>query len=273
MSVAVEPPDTDAIGSELRFKTSDELGSTEGRAHLGECLHRNVVVRVVCDEPIDPAAITAVARDLGDPPSYSSAGVRFVPGHDILGDFSAPAKADDGRSRTPGPAESLHQDFGTLVRGFSSHSVLHTRDVPPIQPMHWVHAGAAYASLPPDLQRRICALRAIHANGPDPTDGPRRPLVLAHPQTGEPALHLPIRRDAAIENVDGAEGDRIITTLWQAIESSPARYERVLESGDLYVWDNVASFHDNPAFPRDKERAIWFLTIPCAANPTAYAHG
>jgi alpha-ketoglutarate-dependent taurine dioxygenase len=86
-------------------------------------------------------------------------------------------------------------------------------------------------------------------------------------------LHLPIRRDAAIENVDGAEGDQIIATLWQAVETSPARYARVLESGDLYVWDNVASFHDNPAFPRGKKRVIWFLTIPCAANPTAYAHG
>ena len=273
MSVAVEPPDTDAIGTELRFKTSEELGSTEGRAHVLESLLGDVVVRVLCDEPIDPAAISAVARDLGDPPSYASAGVRFVPGHDILGDFSAPAKIDDGRPRIPGPAESLHQDFGTLARGFSSHSVLHARDVPSIQPMHWVHAGAVYASLPPDLQRRICALRAIHATGADRTDGPRRPLVLAHPETGEPVLHLPIRRDAAIENVDGAEGDQIIATLWQAVETSPARYARVLESGDLYVWDNVASFHDNPAFPRDEQRAIWFLTIPCAANPTAYAHG
>lgn len=271
MSVALEPRDTDAIGTELRFTTSEELGSTDGRARVGRSLLRSVVVRVVCDEPIDPAAISAIARDLGDPPSYVSAGIRSVPGHDILGDFSAPAKVDDGRSRTPGPAESLHQDFGTLVSAFSSHSVLHTRDVPPIQPMHWVHAGAVYSSLPGDLQHRVCALRAIHATGADRTDGPRRPLVLAHPATGEPVLHLPIRRDAAIENIDDAEGEQIMATLWEAVETSPARYERVLQSGDLYVWDNVASFHDNPAFPRAKDRAIWFLTVPCATKPTAYA--
>ena len=270
MSIALEAPDTDAIGTEFQIASGEELVGAEGLSRLAERLRRHVVVRVVSDEPIDPAAISAVAMALGNPPSYADAGVRAVPGHDIIGDFSARAKIDDGRPRTPGPIESLHQDFGTIASGFSSHSILHTRDVPPIRPMRWVSAGAVYASLPDDVKDRIGTLRAIHAPGPNRTEGPRRPLVLSHPLTAEPVLHLPMRRDAAIEGVSEAEGDRLIAALWDALETSPARYERVLRSNDLYVWDNIASFHDNSAFPRDKDRVIWFLTIPCERNPEGY---
>ena len=270
MSVALEPPDTTAIGTEFPITTWEELVGAEGLSRLAESLLRHIVVRVVSDQPIDPAAISAVAMALGKPPSYADAGVRAVPGHEIIGDFSARAKIDDGRPRIPAPIEALHQDFGTIASGFSSHSILHTRDVPPIRPMRWVSAGAAYASLLDDVKDRIGALRAIHAHGPDRTDGPRRPLVLSHPVTGEAVLHLPMRRDAEIEDMSDAEGDLLIAALWDAVEASPARYERVLHSNDLYVWDNIASFHDNPAFPRDKDRVIWFLTIPCESNPKGH---
>jgi taurine dioxygenase len=270
MSVAVEPTETDSMGTELRIESSEELMSTEGKSRLRQSLLRHVVVRVISEDPIDPAAISAIATELGDPPSYTSAGVCVVPGHEIIGDFSARAKFDDGRSRSAAAAESLHQDFGVMSTGFSSHSILYTRDVPPVQPMRWVSAESVYASLAGDVQERICALRVIYASGLDRAEGPRRPLVLAHPETGKPVLHLPLRRDAIVENVPQAESETIMSTLWEAIESSPARYAHVLEPNDLYVWDNVASFHDNPAFPRDKNRVIWFLTIPCERKPQRY---
>lgn len=270
MSVVVDPPQTDAIGTHRRFSTSAELSSPAGLSWLTGGLLDQVVVRVTSAEPIDPAAISAVATELGNPPPHTGVGARSVPGHEIIGDFSARAKPDDGRPRTPSAIEALHQDFGVIFRGFSSHSILHTREVSPVKPMRWVSLTAVYASLPPGLQERIRPLRAVHASGPDRTVGQRRPMVLSHPQTGEPVLHLPMRRDAAIENVDDAEGGTLLETLWEAVETSPARYEHVLESGDLFVWDNIASVHDNPAFPRDKDRVVWFLTIPCDTKVKAY---
>jgi taurine dioxygenase len=270
MSVAVEPTETESLGTEWSIGMSDELVSAQGLARLRESLRRHVVVRVIAEDPIDPAAISAIANELGDPPAYTSAGTSAVPGHEIIGDFSTRAKFDDGRSRTPGATESLHQDFGVMFRGFSSYSILHTRDVPPAAPMRWASAGSAYASLPGDLRERIGTLRCVHSSGPDRKEGPRRPLVLAHPETGRPVLHLPLRRDAVIENVAEAESETIMGTLWEAIETSPARYAHGLESNDLYVWDNVASFHDNPAFPRDADRVVWFLTIPCRTKPERY---
>jgi taurine dioxygenase len=271
MSIAVESVHTQAIGAQLRVRTSAELASPGGLTSLRTMLLEHIVVRVTADELIDPAAISAIATELGDPASHTIAGARAVPGHDVVGDLSAPAKPDDGRARVPAAIESLHQDFGVIFRGFSSHSILHTRDVPPVRAMRWVSLGAVYASLPADLKVRIGPLRAIHASGPDPAAGRPRPLVLAHPETGEPMLHLPIRRDAAIENMGESEGALIMRTLWAAVETSPARYEHVLESGDLFVWDNVASVHDNPAFPRDKDRVVWFLTIPCRIRVVGYA--
>ena len=270
MSVAVESPHTQAIGTQLRVRTPAELASSKGLSSLRALLLENIVVRVTADEPIDPAVISAIATELGDPPGHTSAGARAVPGHDVVGDLSARAKPDDGRARVPGAIESLHQDFGVIFRGFSSHSILHTRDIPAVQAMRWVSLGAVYASLPDDLKVRIGPLRAIHASGADPAAGRPRPLVLAHPETGEPMLHLPIRRDAAIENVGDAEGALLMRTLWEAVETSPARYEHVLESGDLFVWDNIASVHDNPAFPRDQDRVVWFLTIPCRTRVVGY---
>jgi taurine dioxygenase len=271
MSVVVESRHTEAIGTELTVRTSAELATPGVLSSLRAMLLEHIVVRVTADEPIDPAAISAIATELGDPPSHTMAGARAVPGQDMVGDLSAPAKPDDGRARVPAAIESLHQDFGVIFRGFSSHSILHTRDVPPVRAMRWVSLGAVYASLPEDLKVRIGPLRAIHASGADPAEGRPRPLVLAHPETGEPMLHLPIRRDAAVENLGDEDGALLLRTLWDAVETSTARYERVLESGDLFIWDNIGSVHDNPAFPRDKDRVVWFLTIPCRTKVVAYA--
>jgi taurine dioxygenase len=273
MSVAVDPRHTDAIGTHLEVGTSDELTSPAALDRLTESLLEHVVARVTAAEPIDPAAIAAIARHLGDPPAYTVTGARAVPGHEIIGDLSASAKVDDGRPRVPAAIESLHQDFGAAFRGFSSHSILYTKDVPPVLPMRWVSLSAAYESLAQEVKVRIGPLRSIHSSGPDRGAGSRRPVVLRHPRTGRPVLHLPMRRDAAIEGVDDAEAAVLMRTLWEAVEASPARYEHVLESGDLFVWDNIASVHDNPAFPRAKDRVVWFLTIPCETKPVAYQEG
>jgi alpha-ketoglutarate-dependent taurine dioxygenase len=270
MSVAVDPRHTDAIGTHLRIETSDELMGADALERLTRSLLEHIVIRVTAAEPIDPAAIAGVARTLGNPPAYTAAGARSVPGHEIIGDLSARARPDDGRPRIPAAIEALHQDFGVSFRGFSSHSILYTKDVPTVLPMRWVSLSAAYASLPDDVKARIGPLRAVHASGPDRTVGARRPMVLRHPATGQPVLHLPLRRDAAIEDVDDAESEALMKTLWEAVETSPARYEHVLESGDLFIWDNVASVHDNPAFPRDEDRVVWFLTVPCETKVAGY---
>ena len=49
--------------------------------------------------------------------------------------------------------------------------------------------------------------------------------------------------------------------LWKRIETSPIDYAIPLRDRTLVVWDNIACVHDNPAFPRDRERAIWFLNV------------
>jgi alpha-ketoglutarate-dependent taurine dioxygenase len=270
MTVTVEPRHEDAIGTHLHIGSCAELLSADALHRLTESLLEHVVIRITADEPIDAALVSAVAHELGDPPSYAAAGAPFVAGHEIIGDSSAAARSDDGRPRVPAATESLHQDFGGVYRGLASHAILHTRDVAPALPMRWVSQSATYTSLPGDVRSQIDRLRAIHSLGPDRLDGARRPLVLRHPGTGLPVLHLPLRRDAAIEGMDDEDAAVLMSTLWAAVETSPACYEHVLESGDLVIWDNIASVHDNPALPRDKDRVIWFLTIPAKTKVAGY---
>jgi len=138
MPVAVDIPAIDAMGTQLRIRKSEELVSAEGRLRLTQSLLRHIVVRVTSENPIDPAAISAIARELGDP---AYVGVPAVPGHEIIGDFSARAKLDDGRPRKLAATEALHQDVG--IGCVSAYSILHTRDVPPIRPMRWASMRSA----------------------------------------------------------------------------------------------------------------------------------
>src|ERR1700728_811903 len=85
MSIAVESVHTQAIGAQLRVRTSAELASPGGLTSLRTMLLEHIVVRVTADELIDPAAISAIATELGDPASHTIAGARAVPGHDVVG--------------------------------------------------------------------------------------------------------------------------------------------------------------------------------------------
>ena len=34
-----------------------------------------------------------------------------------------------------------------------------------------------------------------------------------------------------------------------------------LRDRTLVIWDDIACVHDHPAFPRDRERQVWFLNV------------
>jgi alpha-ketoglutarate-dependent taurine dioxygenase len=72
---------------------------------------------------------------------------------------------------------------------------------------------------------------------------------------------LPNRRDSRLEGLADDEGSALTMEVWQMAETSPARFEIAMHSNMLIVWDNIASLHDNPAFPRNQERSTWFFNI------------
>ena len=63
------------------------------------------------------------------------------------------------------------------------------------------------------------------------------------------------------EGMDAAESSALTTALWTQLETLPAQYQVPLRDRTLVIWDNIACVHDNPAFPRDRDRETWFLNV------------
>jgi alpha-ketoglutarate-dependent taurine dioxygenase len=84
-------------------------------------------------------------------------------------------------------------------------------------------------------------------------------------------LLLPDRVRGSVVGLERDESSALIGELWRRADESAARYERGLCSGDLYVWDNLSTVHNNPAFPRALARSIWFLNSGCVEDIEAAA--
>jgi alpha-ketoglutarate-dependent taurine dioxygenase len=190
--------------------------------------------------------------------------MRTAPGYPIIGDFSAAGLPDDGRPRVPTVSESLHLDV--MDDGLAAYGLLHTRSVPETVVMRFVDLRAVYAGLSASLKAKLAHCSARHfpratEQRPNPR-GTVLPLVARHPRTAAAVLILPTPRDIRVEGLPKAEGAALLAELWSTVENSPHRFETVLRSNEVWLWDNVATVHDNPAFPRALDRAIWFLNVP-----------
>lgn len=239
----------------------------EGRT-LGQLLDRHPLLQLRPTRPPTPSAIAALARQLGNPRPYPRGRMRTVDADGIIGDFSAPALPDDGRPRTAAFIESLHLDV--LEDGLAAYGILHSREVPAGAVMRWVDLHAAFNTLPEALKAELSNARATHLprateEQPQPM-GTVMPLFVCHPRTGRTLLLPPNRRDSLLDGVVGAEGRAHVAALWAAIEQSSVRHENELHSNEVWIWDNLALAHDNPAFVRDRPRAVWFLNVPASQS-------
>ena len=237
-------------------------------------LDRSGVARILLGAPPSAEAVVALAQLFGELESPEVYGTRTVSGCPPVGDFSAPAKLDDGRPRQRAYIENLHIDV--LQSGWASYGILHTRKVPTAEPMLWVDMRAVYRALPEQLKHRLQKLRGAQyrratLQQPRPAAF-EHPLVAAHPRTAEPVLLLPDRVRGSIVGLDADESSALLHELWRtADESAVARQAHELRSGELYIWDNLATVHSNPAFPRAHERSVWFLNVRCTEDLTATA--
>lgn len=252
-----------SLGAQLELRNLlDLVRDPAAMASLRDALDRRVVVHMLLAEPARTAEIDAIVATLGEPETRAR-GPMMVPGSDMLINFSAKARPDDGRPRKRAFIESLHSD--TMANGPAAYGVHYSPLAPPTVPMRFVDMRAAYETLPEELRSQLEPLRARHdararMDG-TPTPWTMQPLIAKHPRTGRPLLLLPNRRDCRLEGMDAAESSALTTALWQQIETQPAQYEVPLRDRTLVIWDNIACVHDNPAFPRDRDRETWFLNV------------
>lgn len=277
---------TTQTGMRVEIDSFEKLTSDESRlSAFVRNLNSVPVQHVVAREPVSAAGIADVAHTLGYPKGVPGRGRNgTVPGYDMIGDNGAKGDPAAIPRQKPAFIELLHYDHtsidqngGTLenpqVAGFA---IIHMRNVPPIEPMLWVDMRAVYRDLPANLKQTLSGRFALHGKLPatnqtledappfDRETSQRRPLVVRHWKTGEPVLHLPRHPESLIEGISASESRDLLNELWQWVEHSPHRYEAVQENNHITVWDNLAVTHTNPGYPPDKDRSVWFLTIPAS---------
>jgi Taurine catabolism dioxygenase TauD, TfdA family len=251
------------LGSYLELRSLVDLTrDPAAMAGLREALDHRVVVHMLLAEPARTIEIESVVAMLGEPETRGL-GPMMVSGSDMLVNFSAKARHDDGRPRTPAFIESLHCDV--MANGPAAYGVHYSPLAPPTAPMRFVDMRAAYEALPQGLRSKLAPLRARHDARPrtdgTPTPWTMQPLIAKHPRTGQAVLLLPNRRDCRLEGMDAAESSALTTALWKQLESLPSQHQVPLRDRTLVIWDNIACVHDNPAFPRDRDRETWFLNV------------
>lgn len=167
-------------------------------------------------------------------------------------------------------------------------SMLHAIEVPPAGGDTWLCGmNAAYNALPPELKRRVEGLRIKHdgtynsggyvRQGVTPTDDPRKspgtyhPVVIAHPNTGQPLLYLGRRRMAHIEGLDLADSEALLDELWAYATREENAYRHSWRVGDVLMWDNRATMHRRDPFDAASRRLMRRTQVKGATQPKAYA--
>ncbi len=137
---------------------------------------------------------------------------------------------------------------------------------------------AAWEALPGHLQRKLEGRRAYNAfnYGSRFKDDPegatqraesRHPAVITHPDTGKKAIYVDRLMTQALEGLDQAESDAILSEVFDFIERDEFLYEHVWRKGDVLMWDNRSSIHARRDFPADQIRLMWRTTLEAEARP------
>ncbi len=82
------------------------------------------------------------------------------------------------------------------------------------------------------------------------------PAIRTHPETGRETLYVNRLMTEEIEGIPEAEGDALLTKLFQATELSPFVYEHAWRPGDLIIWDNRSVQHARTHYPPDEPRLM-----------------
>ena len=163
-----------------------------------------------------------------------------------------------GDDLRPGLFESFHTD-DSYVECPAAVTVLHARALPtgPGGATSFIDMRVAYRQLPPDDQRSLLGLRAVHAYNNRGAFPPRasaggplerlsevsHPLVRAHPVTGAPALYFDLDRACHVEDLPVADGRSLLQGLQDRAERSAPRYAHAWLAHDVLLWDNAAVQH------------------------------
>lgn len=165
-----------------------------------------------------------------------------------------------------------HSDLSFTEHPFKVIS-LHAVDVVPGQTCTRFASGIrALQKMPATLRARIegrNALAVISATQSErklPFDPPAvlpqvdRPVILPHPETGEPILYVSELQTARISGLEEQDSEALIAELFEQLYADDNVYEHRWHNGDLVIWDNLALQHARPdlsgCIPRLLQRIV-----------------
>jgi alpha-ketoglutarate-dependent taurine dioxygenase len=124
--------------------------------------------------------------------------------------------------------------------------------------------GAAYDALPPDLKERLRDATATHdfnkfwemmrtrpGSARDPLTPEQRnrrppsvhPLFMSHPISGRKVLYCNPGYAIRINELDPAESERVLESLFEHQLQPRFRYEHAWSEGDVLMWDHIRTIH------------------------------
>ncbi|MGA1207151.1 MAG: TauD/TfdA dioxygenase family protein [Litorivicinaceae bacterium] len=133
----------------------------------------------------------------------------------------------------------------------------------------FVDMRQVYAALPEAMRHALLGRSAIHVfdyrtldQRPNPemdlsaVRHAEHPVVIRHPQSGEPALYVNPLCTVRIQGLPLDESEALLTELTDAIAASPACYRHRWSIDDVVIWDNWGSCHARTDFPGGEVRML-----------------
>jgi taurine dioxygenase len=164
---------------------------------------------------------------------------------------------------------AFHSDASFAPVPYRALSLLATDVVDGATATRFASGRDAYTRLPDDLAARVANLEVLHVYDPDDyqhraradATGPRtvHPVVLPHPDTGEPVLFVTELASATIPGLAADESERLLDELFGYLYDPTYVVEHRWNRGDLVVWDNVALQHARDRVddaPRTLQRVV-----------------
>lgn len=254
-----------------------------------DALHEYSVI-VLPGQQLTPADQIAFAKRFGEMRTsfYNRYGVPDFPALSVVSNI----QNEKGEAIGIADAGMLwHTDASYLPRP-DMYTLLYGIEIPhadgkPLGDTLFVSSWRAFEALPPDLQKRLRGLRAVHsfldhldkksragnlkrapltekqkAELPDTL----HPVVRTHPATGRPCLYVTEGHTASIDGLDAAESEALLKQLADHLRDPRFQYRHRWTRGDLLIWDNCSAHHlaifDYGTTPRRLHRAGIVGAVP-----------
>lgn len=221
---------------------------------------------VIRDQQLTPQSQTDFSRRFGplfgeDDQFQDTVLPYLMPGYPTIYRVSN-KKSSDGNALGRARAGSYwHSDVSFRERPAMA-SLLYAIEIPGVGgDTQFASQTAAYNALSPAMQKMLAPLNTVHdfrvaaktsgsysaadinTSDFDGTNSCLHPLVITHPETGQPALFINPGFTSHIDGFEAAESAALLNFLYAHTQQPEFIYRHVWRPGDLVIWDNRSTMH------------------------------